>query len=353
MRYSLYLHLFLLIIYTGCSGDFRPSAKGDLDTIIVITDTTQEGSQLFYEALMETFGRPIPTVPSYEPLYRIVIENPSTEQELSRFKERTNVIIAAPIDENSNPGSLLRSMLNDELESQVRANESFAFPIQELWAKEQWLLLLTSTSYPELADNLLNSGELLTRRLLDSELSRRVNEIYDKGEQTDLSDSLMQKFGWSVRMQHDYIQTMDTTHFVQFRRILADNERWMWAWWQDEVKKTDHITPDWINSTRDSLMQQYIRGKREGSFIQTEYRRPVLTTQLDHDYFSVFETQGTWRMENDFMGGPFVNFVYHDPQDNRLYMIEYGQFAPNVGKRRFVRQFQTMGRTFTTQYSSK
>lgn len=345
--------LFFSLFAIGCSGDFRPVAKGELDTIVVITDTTQEGSELLYEALMETFGRSIPTVPSYEPLYRIVIENPSTEQELSRFKERTNVIIAAPIDENSNPASLLRSMLSDEYEAQVRANQSFAFPLQELWAKEQWLLLLTSTNYKELSENLRSSGELLTGRLLESELQRRVNEIYEKGEQTEISDSLMSKHGWSVRMQHDYFQTIDTLNFVQFKRILADNERWMWAWWQDNFTEVESITPEWINSTRDSIMKQYLQGKREGSFVQTEYRRPVLTTPFEHEDYLAFETQGTWRMENDFMGGPFVNFVYHDPEQQRIYMIEYGQFAPNVGKRRFVRQFQTMGRTFTTQTRSK
>jgi len=51
-------------------------------------------------------------------------------------------------------------------------------------------------------------------------------------------------------------------------------------------------------------------------------------------------------MTNDFMGGPFVNFTYYDPATERLFMIEYGQFAPKVTKRRFVRQFRAMGRTF-------
>jgi len=64
------------------------------------------------------------------------------------------------------------------------------------------------------------------------------------------------------------------------------------------------------------------------------------------DRIQGYETLGTWRMTGDFMGGPFVNFTYYDPETERLFMIEYGQFAPNVTKRRFVRQFQSMGRTF-------
>ena len=51
-------------------------------------------------------------------------------------------------------------------------------------------------------------------------------------------------------------------------------------------------------------------------------------------------------MTNDFMGGPFVHFTYYDQMTDRLFMVEYAQFAPSVNKRRFVRQFQAMGRTF-------
>jgi hypothetical protein len=92
-----------------------------------------------------------------------------------------------------------------------------------------------------------------------------------------------------------------------------------------------------------------MRGEREDSYLTTEYRSPrkVITTEMDTgNRLTGFETLGTWTMTNDFMGGPFVNFVYHDPETDRLFMIEYGQFAPSVTKRRFVGQFRTMGRTF-------
>jgi hypothetical protein len=150
-------------------------------------------------------------------------------------------------------------------------------------------------------------------------------------------------------MQHDYVQTVDTSNVVVFRRYLPENDRWMMAWWKNDVEGIGYINKDWINATRDSLLQKYMQGTREGSYVTTEYdnRRNVYTTQMERDDRIIgYETLGTWRMTNDFMGGPFVNFTYYDPQTDRLFMIEYGQFAPSVKKRRFVRQFRTMGRTF-------
>jgi hypothetical protein len=121
------------------------------------------------------------------------------------------------------------------------------------------------------------------------------------------------------------------------------------AWWQDNVEGIGFLNKDWINATRDSLLQRHIQGTREGSYVTTEYRSPrqVITRQMETDNRLIgYETLGTWRMTNDFMGGPFANFTYYDPMTNRLFMIEFGQFAPSVNKRRFVRQFRAMGRTF-------
>ncbi|HLR32659.1 MAG TPA: DUF4837 family protein, partial [Fodinibius sp.] len=62
----------------------------------------------------------------------------------------------------------------------------------------------------------------------------------------------------------------------------------------------------------------------------------------------VYETLGTWRMTNDAMGGPFANFTIYDENTERLFILEFGQFAPKYDKRRFVRQFRTMLRTFSS-----
>ena len=330
----------------ACTLDYKPKSRGELDTVVVMLDTTRAGALDVRSALEETFGRPIPTVPGYEPTYRLLVETVPDEAALNRIKERKNILLVAPIDEMSNPGSLIRSMLPDSLEERVRQDQSFAFPLQDLWARDQYVLLLSAQSPERLAELIREQGVGLSNRLLASELQRREGEVFEKGEQTSLSDSLMGRFGWSVRMQHDYVWTVDTTNFVQFRRILPENDRWMWSWWTDGFSDPGRITPEWINTKRDSLLQEHMKGRRDGSHLVTEYRRPVLTSSVDHPRYLAFETLGTWDMTGDFMGGPFVNFTYYDYETQRLHMVEYGQFAPKIGKRRFVRQFRAMGRTF-------
>jgi hypothetical protein len=266
---------------------------------------------------------------------------------LDEIQKYKNIIFVSPIDDETNVGSLIRAILSEEIENRVRSGDSFAFPLRDRWVKDQWTLLLTSNSDEELAQKILNSEKSLVGSLLDLEFERRTHEIFERGEQVAISDSLWQEYGWSIRMQHDYVQTVETENVVIFRRYLPENNRWIMTWWQEGVEDPGFIDYEWINATRDSLLEKYLRGEREESFITTEYNREVLTEQFERDDDLIsFETLGTWRMTNDFMGGPFVNFTYYDPNTSRLFMIEYGQFAPSVTKRRFVGQFRAMGRTF-------
>lgn len=351
MHYRLLLFLPVLLLLTllnACEGDFRKASVGSIDEVYVVMDSTSWDSETAL-AIEETFGKGIPTLPGYEPTYELTFRDFSNNDELDAIRDLKNIIIAAPIDADNNVSNLIQAMLSDEVEQRVRVGESFAFPLDDRWVRDQWVMVLTSTSDDELAEKIRNSEESLVGHLMEREFDRRIYEVYRRGEQFAINDSLWQKHGWKIRMQHDYIQTKDSTGVVVFRRSLPENDRWIMAWWKDNVDGIGFVNKEWINATRDSLLQNHIQGTREGSYVTTEYRSPrqVITRQMDTDNRLIgYETLGTWRMTNDFMGGPFVNFTYYDPMTERLFMIEFGQFAPSVNKRRFVRQFRAMGRTF-------
>ncbi|MFO7845116.1 MAG: DUF4837 family protein [Bacteroidota bacterium] len=343
---SLIVPVLLLVFFAACEGDYRPQSVGQVDEVIVVMDSTQWNSDTAM-AIRETFGGLIETLPTPENAYKLTFRDFRTNDELDNLQKMKNVIFAAPLEEENNVSNFVNAILSDEIKERVRDEESFAFPLEDRWVRDQWALVLTSVSDEALAEKILNSEESLVGHLLEQEFERREENIFRRGEQVAISDSLYEDHGWKVRMQHDYIQVIDSSNAVMFRRYLPENNRWMWAWWKDDVSDPDFITPDWINATRDSLMEHLVQGERDGSYVTTDYRRPLETDEVDRDdRLIAYETRGIWRMTNDFMGGPFVHFTYYDPATERLFFVEYAQFAPSVNKRRFVRQFQTMGRTF-------
>lgn len=354
--------IFLAIIVAGaalaCEGDYRQQAVGAFGDAVVLMDSTEFQSETA-EAIRETYGGGIMTLPNYESLFDLRFTDFTSNEELEAIKKNKNVIIASAIDDSSNVGRFVRALLDDRVEERVREGESFAFPLQDQWYRNQWAIILTAPSDSALAQNIRNTEESLVSSLMEKEFDRWQYEIYDRGENVALEDSLWQNHGWQIRIQHDWIKNIDTSyvangslnHFITMRRPLPDNDRWFWAWWQDSVETAEFVDADWINTKRDSLMEKWIRGSRDSSYVTTEYRRPVETDTLSVDDHLAFETLGTWRMTHDAMGGPFANMTIYDEDTDRLFILEFGQFAPKYSKRRFVRQFRAMLRTFESDSS--
>lgn len=354
MKSVLKISVFILLIgvWVGCEGDYRQKARGSFGEVVVIMDSTQFESETA-NALRETYGGWIQTIPGKPPRFDLQFQDFNSNQQLEQLKRYKNIIVAAPITDSTNTADLIRALLSDEIERQVQEGESFAFPLKDHWYRDQWLMLLSGQSDSALAQQIRNAEETLTENLIDREIQRYTKEIYSSGEQVALADSIWQEEGWRIRIQHDWMKNIDTTytqngqeqHFMTMRRPLPENDRWFWMWWA-EMDNANHVDAQWINTKRDSLNEQWIRGSREESYVTTAYKRPHETEQFSFNDDLAFETLGVWTMTNDAMAGPFVNLTVYDEESQRLFMLEFSQFAPKYNKRRFVRQFRAMIRTF-------
>lgn len=341
------------VIWIGCEGDYRQEAAGGFGEVTIMMDSTQWESETA-DALRETYGRWVRTIPNPQPLFNLNFQDFQNNDELERLKRSKNLIVAAPINDSTNTAQFIRALLSEEIENQVQDGESFAFPLQNRWYRNQWTMILSAPTDSALAEQIRNSEKTLTDHLMNKELERWKEEIYERGEQTELADSLWNDAGWKIRIQHDWRKSIDTTythngeenHFLTLRRGLPENDRWFWVWWKEDVTDISFLDDEWINAKRDSLMEQWIRGTRDSSYVTTEYGRPVETESFELSGDLTYETLGTWRMTNDAMGGPFANLTIYDDETDRLFILEFGQFAPKYNKRRFVRQFRTMLRTF-------
>lgn len=342
---SLLAFTLITLFVVSCGGDYRKRAQGQMGHVVVVMDSASWQSKTA-DAIRNTFGKEMETLPNLEPRYDLKFVDFSSREKLDQLKQMKNIIFAAPIDQKSDVGNFVRAILSDPIKERVRSGENFAFPLENKWYRDQWTLILTSTNDSTLAQKIENSGTSLVDNLDKVERRRWTEDIYERGEKVGIEDSLWDNHGWKIRVQHDYQLHIDTTNFVTLRRYMAKNDRWIWAWWKNDVTDISMVDKDWINHMRDSLMEKWVRGTRDSSYVTTEYRRPVKTRTYMMNGYYTYETRGTWRMTNDFMGGPFVNYTIYDEDTHRLFMVEFSQFAPKYDKRRFVRQFEAMGHTF-------
>ena len=146
MRHIFYLSLLTLATCSfACNGDFRERAKGDTREFVVVMDSVDWDSKTS-NALRETFGKYVFTLPNPEPYYDLTFMQIRSRSQLERIMGYKNIIFAAPIDDTTTVAAQVRAFLDESTEKRVRNGESFAFPLVDLWYKDQYALILSSSS---------------------------------------------------------------------------------------------------------------------------------------------------------------------------------------------------------------
>ncbi len=105
---------------------------------------------------------------------------------------------------------------------------------------------------------------------------------------------------------------------------------------------------------RDSLLRKYIPGPTAGSFMTTEYILPIqykVGRYILNSY--TVELLGKWRVENDFMAGPFSSYTFVDESQKKVFTIDGYVYYPNMNKRNYTRQLQAICRSVQTMNEIK
>ena len=82
----------------------------------------------------------------------------------------------------------------------------------------------------------------------------------------------------------------------------------------------------------DSVLQLYVSGASENSYVQIDRRIAVRESKGLY--------RGLWTLKNGFMAGPFIMRAYY--KENKVIISLGIVFYPNENKRKFVRTFESI-----------
>ena len=81
-----------------------------------------------------------------------------------------------------------------------------------------------------------------------------------------------------------------------------------------------------------------------GDMITEEAYTPfTIETEIQENV--AFETRGKWEVKNDWMAGPFLNYVIVDKKNDRLLVLEGFTYAPSVDKRNFLLELEAIAKS--------
>lgn len=102
------------------------------------------------------------------------------------------------------------------------------------------------------------------------------------------------------------------------------------------------FTSNYQVGKRNLITKEYVSGPTPGSYMSTDMEIPRDFNILKYNGNYASEMRGLWRVENDFMGGPFVSLSVLDASRRRVVTIEGDVYAPKNNKRNYLRQVEAI-----------
>lgn len=200
---------------------------------------------------------------------------------------------------------------------------------EDMMAQPQTVAKVSGDDDDVQANFLEENIDLFKAILTEKERKEKIRRI--KKSPTKARD-LQKRFNISLVYPTAYNTVKDTTNFVWIQKDIPKGHMNLIAYslpfsgLKGNVKKR-------IPEIRDSIGKAYIPGRLKGSYMITEkaYRPYYYKTQKQGRL--TYLTKGTWEVANDFMAGPFVNYMIKDTLRKRWMVIEGFVFAPASSKR--------------------
>jgi hypothetical protein len=331
-RCSLVVAAFVLSL-SACEGDGarvalpgKVGAAGEL--VVVATTEVWEGPA--GDTLQAIMGQPYPVLPQYEPLMDVVHLEPTL---FDRFwKPHRNILVLEVADRIDTQEPSLKFFRNKYSRGQI--------------------YMVAKAKSPEGLTQMLSArgGEMVS--LLHAEETSRYADIVALSTNEVLARDVQAEWGVQGVWPKDARRAKQTEDFWWVDRQLTrlkggDNHDIQQGFFihSEPYVSADQLSLEHVLDRRDKLTRKHVSGPTKGSYMATERRFVPAYEEMEYEGMFALEVRGLWKMENDFMGGPFYSLTLVDETRGRLLTLEGYAYAPYFDKRPYIREVEGLIRT--------
>lgn len=333
MRISLILVLFVALV--GCSSEEggRPVLPGKVgpagELLVVATDQQWKGP--IGEAIREVVQRPYPVLPQVEAMYSIIQIEPLDFDKF--WRPHRNVLLV-------------------EVADRVDTQDPTVKFYKERYSQSQVYIEAKGRSAEGVASTILERGEEMLSVLNNEEISRLKSNIKAFDNEV-LNAELSEKYGFTLDVPRESQMVMDEEDFIWIQREMTR----MKGGRNHDVKEgffiytypydTDSVfSMSWLIEKRNEVLREHVQGSTPNSYMTTSTALIPRYEEVTFKGQFASELRGLWRMENDFMGGPFYMLTFYDQQNERIITLDGYAYAPYFGKREYIREVEAVLKTF-------
>jgi len=314
------LFFSFLLISCGNNKTTAPKSSGKTAEMIVVTNNDTKWEGRVGETIRDFFNQDFEVLPQPEPLFEMAHISIAKFNNAKMFQAHHNIFIV-----DINPTTK---------ESTIQARK-------DVWASPQYVINIISPSEEDFIAFFEEKKEVVLGTLMDSEYARLIG-TYKGFRDWDIINPLKKSFKLSMEIPGGFYIAKQFADFAWIRKETKHNSQALLIYTYDFVD-TLAFDQSRIVSFRNALTEEYVPGPSEGSYmVVAEEYSPVISERIDFKGMFAVRTKGLWRLEGDFMGGPFVNYTFVDEKRNKVVTIDGYVYAPNKPKRDLLIQTEAL-----------
>ncbi len=322
------------ILFLGCGSQEgarnalpgKVGASGEL--VVVCSNAVWESAA--GDTLRSVYGQAFPVLPQYEPWFDLVHLTPDV---FDRFwKPHRNII---------------ELEVADRVDTQTAALNIY----REKYSRHQIYMEGKARNSADLALVIADRGQDMLSVLHRAEVERFAALV--RLDQNDvIQRELVQWFGVELIVPRDARWAKKLESFGWIDRQLTrmkggDNHDVQ----QGYFIYTEPYTSDSLFSmqarlsARNAMLRKHVNGPTPNSYMTTELRYVPSYEEVVFNGEFASELRGLWKMENDYMGGPFYSLTTFDQKSGMLVTVEGYAYAPYFDKREYMREVEAAVRS--------
>ncbi len=312
MRTLSILSVLFMLGLAACkpSPPVRRQSYGHINSILLVMDNNAwKGAP--GDTIRKYFARDYEVLPQREPLFSISQVDPKVFDK--NFFIQRNILI---IKTGDSPGVKF---------------------IRDRYAKPQLMVVVQGKDYNDIYRLLRQNADRIIRAFRQNEKALIASRKF----KNFVGDSLIRKELHIAINIPDYFKLIvHKNGFFWYRHDLKFGSKNILLY-KIPLKNLDSLA-EHVPQMRDSIGKLYIPGPLAGSYVRTERTFSPVQHKVKINGIRAIESRGLWEMENDYMAGPYVNYILPLPKYNIAVVLEGFVYLPMENKRNLMTELEAI-----------
>ena len=329
MKYFLCALVGLLLLSCGGNHQPKPVAFGKSSEVVLLVNKL-EGRSYLSDTISHYLSQPFLLSPQPESLFEV--KWVPLDNAPGKWLDHQSIVLTGVYNDGSNE---LAHFIKKELKVSPQFNASgwWVVVLDNPWAYGQKLYVLVAkdmTSFNRKSTVLFGQ---LVEKLSNDELKRNGSALFEQGVNEKAKRSLLNEFALALDVPYD------------FEPSISKSKNFQWFYKQKESETYGVFVTDTLallplnignfKQFRNTRTAQYLKYETDSSFMQIEdVDLPVFMQRKSINSISnVAEYRGVWKVTNDYMGGSFLSYMFHDSSRQSTVLVDAFYYAPKQKKR--------------------